>query len=37
MGALSRSGLERLVFGNIAERVLDHLHCDALVVRRSMD
>ena len=33
MGALSRSGLKRLVLGNTAERVLDHLPCDVLVVK----
>lgn len=33
MGAVSRSGLKRLVLGNTAERVLDHLPCDVLVVK----
>jgi universal stress protein E len=33
MGAISRSGLRRLVLGNTAERVLDHLACDVLVVK----
>lgn len=33
MGAISRSGLRRLVLGNTAERVLDHLPCDVLVVK----
>jgi universal stress protein E len=33
MGAISRSGLSRLVIGNTAERVLDHLKCDVLVVK----
>lgn len=33
MGAISRSGLKRLVVGNIAEQVLDALPCDVLVVK----
>jgi universal stress protein E len=33
MGAVSRSGLKRLVLGNTAERVLDRLPCDVLVVK----
>lgn len=33
MGAISRSGLKRLVLGNTAERVFDELPCDALVVK----
>ena len=33
MGAVSRSGLKRLVIGNTAERVLDRLACDALIVK----
>jgi nucleotide-binding universal stress UspA family protein len=33
MGALSRSGLERLFIGNTAERVLGALNCDVLVVK----
>lgn len=33
MGAISRSGLKRLVLGNIAEQVLDALPCDVLVVK----
>jgi len=33
MGAISRSGLKRLVLGNTAEKVLDHLPCDVLVVK----
>ena len=33
MGALSRSGLKCLVLGNTAERLLDHLRCDVLVVK----
>jgi len=33
MGAISRSGLKRLVLGNTAERVFDDLPCDVLVVK----
>lgn len=33
MGAISRSGLGRLVLGNTAERVFDQLACDVLVVK----
>lgn len=33
MGAVSRSGLKRLAFGNTAERLLDDLPCDLLVVK----
>ncbi|HVS75941.1 MAG TPA: universal stress protein [Steroidobacteraceae bacterium] len=33
MGAISRSGLKRLAIGNTAERVLDELPCDLLVVK----
>jgi universal stress protein E len=33
MGALSRSGLKRLFIGNTAERVLDSVPCDVLIVR----
>ena len=33
MGAISRSGLKRLFIGNTAERVLDQLSCDILVVK----
>jgi universal stress protein E len=33
MGAMSRSGLRRLVIGNTAERVLDQLACDVLIVK----
>ncbi|HEU4620189.1 MAG TPA: universal stress protein [Gammaproteobacteria bacterium] len=32
MGAVSRSGLRRLFLGSTAEQVLDHLHCDVLVI-----
>lgn len=33
MGAVSRSGLKRLLIGNTAERVLGSLACDVLVVK----
>jgi universal stress protein E len=33
MGAVSRSGLKRLLIGNTAERILDALACDVLVVK----
>jgi universal stress protein E len=33
MGALARWGLRRMVIGSTAERVLDHLPCDILIVR----
>jgi universal stress protein E len=33
MGAVSRSGLRRIFIGNTAERVLDSVRCDVLVVR----
>ncbi len=33
MGAISRSGLKRLFVGNTAERVLDQLECDVLIVK----
>ncbi|MEO8307780.1 MAG: universal stress protein [Pseudomonadota bacterium] len=33
MGAVSRSGLRRLVIGNVAEQVLDALTCDVLVLK----
>ena len=33
MGAISRSGLKRMFFGNTAERLLDRLTCDLLVVK----
>lgn len=35
MGALARWGLKRMVIGSTAERVLDHLPCDILIVRNS--
>jgi universal stress protein E len=33
MGALSRSGLKRFFIGNTAERLLDDLPCDLLIVK----
>ena len=33
MGAVSRSGFKRLLIGNTAERILDELACDILVVK----
>ncbi len=33
MGALARSALKRRVVGSTAEKVLDHLPCDILIVR----
>lgn len=33
MGALARSGLKRRIIGSTAERVLDHLPCDVMIVR----
>jgi universal stress protein E len=33
MGALSRSGMSRLLIGNTAERLLDRLGCDLLIVK----
>jgi universal stress protein E len=33
MGAVSRSGLKRLLIGNTAEQVIDQLPCDVLVVK----
>jgi universal stress protein E len=33
MGALARWGLKRMVIGSTAEKVLDHLPCDILIVR----
>lgn len=33
MGAVSRSGLSRLFIGNTAERTLDLLSCDVLIVK----
>lgn len=33
MGAISRSGLKRLLIGNTAEKVLDHLNSDLLIIK----
>ena len=33
MGGLARWGIRRMVIGSTAERVLDHLPCDVLIVR----
>ena len=33
MGAVARSGLKRLLIGNTAERMLDRLSCDVLIVK----
>jgi universal stress protein E len=33
MGAISRSGLKRAFIGSTAEDVLEHLPCDALIVK----
>lgn len=33
MGAISRSGIKRLVIGNVAEQVLDAVPCDILVTK----
>jgi universal stress protein E len=33
MGSVSRSGLQRLVIGNVAEQVLDALPCDVLALK----
>jgi len=35
MGATARTGLKRRVIGSTAEHVLDHLHCDILIVREG--
>jgi universal stress protein E len=35
MGAVSRTGLKRLFIGSTAERAIDHLACDVLVVKPS--
>ena len=34
MGALARWGLRRRIIGSTAEKVLDHLPCDILIIRR---
>jgi universal stress protein E len=33
MGAISRSGLKRIFIGNTAERMIDEIKCDVLVVK----
>ena len=33
MGAIARSGLKRVLIGSTAERVLERLPCDVLVVK----
>lgn len=35
MGAISRSAIDRLFIGSTAERVIDHVDCDVLVVKPS--
>ena len=35
MGALARWGVKRMLIGSTAERVIDHLPCDILIVRLS--
>jgi len=37
MGALARWSMKRAVIGSTVERVLDHLHCDVLIVRQPSD
>lgn len=37
MGALSRWGLKRMAIGSTAERVMDHLPCDILIVKPSAE
>ncbi len=37
MGALARWGLKRAILGSTAEKVLDHLPCDILIVRKPED
>jgi universal stress protein E len=37
MGALARWGLKRAILGSTAEKVLDHLPCDILIVRNNDD
>lgn len=33
IGTVFRQGLERLILGSTAERILEHLHCDVLVIK----
>jgi len=35
MGALARWGIKKMVIGSTAERVMDHLPCDILIVRST--
>ena len=35
MGAVSRSHLDRALLGNTAERILEAVHCDLLVLKPS--
>jgi universal stress protein E len=37
MAAISRSGVKRVTIGSTAEKVLDHLPCDILVIRPEAD
>jgi len=37
MGALARWGMKRAILGSTAEKVLDHLPCDVLIVRQPAD
>ena len=37
MGALSRWGFKRMAIGSTAERVMDHLPCDILIVKPSTE
>ncbi len=36
MGAVSRNGIKRLLIGNTAERIIDDLNCDVLVVNQRI-
>jgi universal stress protein E len=36
MGAVARSGLQKLLIGTTAERVLERLECDVLIVKASL-
>src|SRR5690606_6726219 len=35
MGAVSRSGLKRIFVGSTAERALDRLPCDLIIIKRA--
>jgi universal stress protein E len=37
MGAIARSGVKRMTIGSTAEKVLDHLPCDILIIRPETD